>query len=311
MDMRQVSIAAILTSGLICCHTFAAKAQEPQTALAHIKYEFVHLDDTNFRDNPRKEEMMLYIGQDAVMYNSFTLAATLEKLKEDMEKRTGIAAGNTGQRNGTGQSSVFINAPNMSNETLYLFPEAGKAFVVNRLGTTTYIIPHRFPNIEWQINEAVREIGGYSCQQATGTFGGRQYTAWFTTELPFPYGPWKLQGLPGLILEAEDSTGEVMFRYAGFDIQEGSGIEIALPEDAVTTTAKDFAKAKAAFDKNPMANALRNAETPRGANTQRKMVLKDQSGRELSPEEFNAIREMAMKEGKIKQLNNPLELEDK
>lgn len=285
-----------------CCsigHPFCGHAQESDVALAHIKYEFVHIDDTNFRDNPRREDMMLYIGEHTTLYNSFTLAATLENMKKDMAGK---------QQAG---SRFFVNSPNMSNEALYLFPQESSAFIVNKLGTSTYIIPQEYPRIDWQIGEKAKEIGGYQCQQAIGTFGGRTYTAWFTTELPFPYGPWKLHGLPGLILEAEDAKQEVIFRYAGFDKEADGTIALELPKDAVTTTAMEFAKAKTAFDKNPTANALRNIDVPPGANVQRKIVMKDQNGRELSPEEFNAMREMAMKEGKIKKPNNPLELPHK
>jgi len=295
MRTKSYLISIVLASCTIC-HPSDSHAQESDVALAHIKYEFVHVDDTNFRDNPRKEDMMLYIGERTTMYNSFTLAATLEKVKKDLAAKQG--------------GRFFVNSPNISNEVLYLFPRESKAFTVNRLGTSTYIIPQEYPQIDWQIGGETKEIGGYQCQQATGTFGGRHYTVWFTTELPFPYGPWKLHGLPGLILEAADSKQEVVFRYAGFDKESGGDIALALPEDALTTTAKEFAKAKAAFDKNPTANALRNIDVPAGANVQRKIVLKDQNGRELSPEEFNAMREMAMKDGKIKKTNNPLELGD-
>lgn len=290
----------------LTCLTTAGRAQEADAALAHIKYEFVHIDDTNFRDNPRKEEMMLYIGQQSTMYNSFTLAITLEKMKKDMEEKQQTEGAKVNARNG--MNRFFVGSPNISNEMLYFFPPAGKAFLTDRLGTSTYIIPQEYPQIDWQIDEETKTIGGYQCQQATGTFGGREYTAWFTTELPFPYGPWKLHGLPGLILEAEDSRKEVIFRYAGFDKETGAHIEIALPKDAATATAKEFAKAKAAFDKNPMANAMRGVNAPAGAKMERKIVMKDQNGRELTPEEFSAMREMAMKEGKIKRPNNPLEL---
>ncbi len=305
MNTKTSFIAAIL-AGCSVCHVTTGHAQETDAALAHIKYEFVHIDDTNFRDNPRKEEMMVYIGQHASMYSSYTLAVTLEDMKKKFdENQRAVAA-----RQGTVNNSFFISSPNITNETLYLFPQENKAFITDRIGSSSYIITQEYPQIDWQIGEETKEIGGYSCQQATGTFAGRHYTAWFTTELPFPYGPWKLQGLPGLILEAEDSKKEVRFHYAGFDKQEGSGIEIDLPKDAVTTTTKEFAKAKTAFNKNPIANAMRNMNVPPNANVERKIVLKDQSGREMTPEEFNAMREMAMKDGKIKNPNNPLELED-
>ncbi len=300
----------ILSGGSICCYSFSAKAQEGDVVLAHVKYQFVHIDDTNFRNDPHREDMMLYIGKDITLYNSFTLAATLEKMKKDMAEKQPDIADKAGAPNSHNQSRIFVNAPNISHEALYLFHRKNNAAIANTLGMTTYIIPQEYPQIDWEIGTEIKEIGGYQCQQATGSFGGRDYTAWFTTELPFPYGPWKLRGLPGLILEAEDSKNEVVFQYAGFDKEPATGIPLTLPEGAITTTVNEFARAKAAFDKNPMANSLRGIDAPAGANVQRKIVLKDQSGRELSPEEFNAMREMAMKEGKIKKPNNPLELVD-
>jgi GLPGLI family protein len=62
-------------------------------------------------------------------------------------------------------------------------------------------------NFNWKILEDEKKIGIYNCKKAITTFRGRTYTVWFTNEIPIPYGPWKLNGLPGLILSAEDSEG--------------------------------------------------------------------------------------------------------
>lgn len=65
--------------------------------------------------------------------------------------------------------------------------------------------------INWQFSSETKKIGNYDCNKATCTFRGREYTAWYATEIPVPFGPWKLQGLPGLILEAYDINQEIYF----------------------------------------------------------------------------------------------------
>ena len=51
----------------------------------------------------------------------------------------------------------------------------------------------------WVIKEDIKNILGYKCQLATMTFRDRNYSAWFSPELPNG-GPWKYDGLPGMIL---------------------------------------------------------------------------------------------------------------
>lgn len=67
------------------------------------------------------------------------------------------------------------------------------------------------PQIDWEIAEQTDTIAGYRCLAAEGDFGGRRWKVWFAPEIPLPYGPWKLGGLPGLILRAEDSRGDYLF----------------------------------------------------------------------------------------------------
>lgn len=277
--------------------TGASFAQEHAHALASISYDFIHVTDTNHREHPRKESMILYMAEVGSVYKSRTLALKLAEMQKEMgEEFTSRNA----------KKQVFFNAPNVSSSELFLFPQKQEIAMVDKIGPTDYLISEVYPMINWKIKNQTRTIGGYNCQQAVGEFGGRTYIAWFTEEIPLPFGPWKLHGLPGLILQASDTSGEVQFNYAGFKKEQEQLFSIVLPAGAQRTTMDDFNKAKAAFEKNPLSN-MRNM-APANANT--KIVLKDQSGRQLSGDEARAMIESRAQEKK-KQINNPLELDKK
>lgn len=89
-----------------------------------------------------------------------------------------------------------------------------------------YLIRDEAPAIQWQIAAGKKQIGGYNCTRATAVFRGRSYEAWFTPDIAVSAGPWKLGGLPGLILEAADTGKEVIFRF--------QAIQMPNPDAAIT-----------------------------------------------------------------------------
>lgn len=68
--------------------------------------------------------------------------------------------------------------------------------------TRKIIIKDTLHNLKWELSESNNDsvILGYKCQKATAKFRGRIYEAFFTTEIKTNAGPWKFNGLPGLIL---------------------------------------------------------------------------------------------------------------
>ena len=73
------------------------------------------------------------------------------------------------------------------------------------------------PKINWEIEKETKKIGVFMCKKATTNFRGRDYTAWFTIEVALPFGPWKLNGLPGLILEAYDTNKNVYWYFKNIE----------------------------------------------------------------------------------------------
>ena len=73
--------------------------------------------------------------------------------------------------------------------------------------------------ISWELLPQTKNITSFKCQKARGNFRGRTYTVWFTNDIPVSMGPWKLNGLPGLILEATDSSNQFQFFAEKIELQ--------------------------------------------------------------------------------------------
>ena len=67
------------------------------------------------------------------------------------------------------------------------------------------------PLFNWQIGTETATVCGYECFKATCHWRGRDFTAWFTPDIPVEYGPWKFGGLPGLIMKVSDDDGIYVF----------------------------------------------------------------------------------------------------
>lgn len=125
-----------------------------------------------------------------------------------------------------------------------------KTFFKDRIGRDVYTYEEDRP-INWKISSETMKIGEYKVQKAETDFGGRKWTAWFTTDLPYQDGPYKFGGLPGLIVKVEDDKGEYSFdlmknyRIADFPSMNQFG-------NTIKVKRADFAKQQKKFMEDPM-----------------------------------------------------------
>jgi len=101
-----------------------------------------------------------------------------------------------------------------------------------------FIVRDNWVTISWELLDEEEIIAGYTCRKAIGNFRGRQYTAWYAPDLKNPYGPWKLFGLPGLILEAHDK--EKVFRMTATAISWTDTTTISEPFEPEIKTLEEY-----------------------------------------------------------------------
>lgn len=91
----------------------------------------------------------------------------------------------------------------------YVFSDANTNLLTyfSKFGDEQCYYTEPLDEMQWEICDSTATISGYECTAAKSNYHGREWTAWFTTEIPIPFGPWKFHGLPGLILKAEADGG--------------------------------------------------------------------------------------------------------
>lgn len=63
----------------------------------------------------------------------------------------------------------------------------------------------------WKLIDEYKIINTINCKKAEVSFKGRNWIAWYSPEIPLPYGPYKFAGLPGLIIKITDEKGDYDF----------------------------------------------------------------------------------------------------
>lgn len=166
--------------------------------------------DTLDRDNDFRETVMaLRIGESISMFYSVPRMQfdSLYYANRDLERRLWheAAMNKKPSPGGLEKESVYKN-----------YPE-GKITMFNQFATMNWRCVEDWQVPEWTLCDSVKVVLEYTCQLATCDYRGRKWHAWFSPEIPVSEGPWKLCGLPGLILEAYDDHND--YHYTAFSLR--------------------------------------------------------------------------------------------
>lgn len=156
------------------------------------------LDSTNL-DESKSEYMLLFTGDDLSKFSS-----------------RAITLANPIVRNG--------NTAHTSREAVTDFQyvilkhrSENKLFFTRTISRDQFYYTQEMNQFEWEILPEKKKIKDFEVQKAKTSFAGRDYIAWFTSEIPISDGPYKFSDLPGLILELEDTQQHYVFEFFGLE----------------------------------------------------------------------------------------------
>ncbi len=185
------------------------------------QYQFLHLNDT-LTQKADNDLLILQIGQNtskcfSYYSNQVDSIYALPNYDEIMKSKLNYAF-----------SKQEINSNDYPHKRtkayIYKNYPSGKMTVTDGLSLQDFIYEDKLNSQEWEIEDSIKTVLNYTCQQAKCDFRGRQWTAWFASEIPVADGPWKLCGLPGLIMEAYDENNHYHFTIIGLEQIEGTPI---------------------------------------------------------------------------------------
>ena len=238
------------------------------------------IDSTN-SESIQNETMVLFIGDKISRFSSESqyIADSIKEAYKDRER--------TQQSFNEMRSKMPMSALNF-----YVFKRQNSAQVsfTEKIVKDNYRYIQDIDDLNWEILPETKEVAGFVAQKAKASFSGRDYTAWFTTEIPISEGPYKFRGLPGLILKISDNNDYYNFKLNGFkELNDEISIEFE-PEDYLEVSREKFLEIKQEYAENPFIK-MENSGITMGFQPGQKEKLLREHREELKKE------------------NNPIELE--
>lgn len=171
-----------------------------------ITYKLEYVKDVTKPDLKSDDQLVLLIGDNTTKFYSESVISGMNVIEDYFAKNSGKTSYPNELLQDGSPYEIYQNYPTSARSTtIYL----------GDMLTDHFIIEEDMTKMEWQIGAEEQEINGYKCRKATTSFRGRDYIAWFTSDIPLSYGPWRFAGLPGLILKVSDSQNHYSWECIG------------------------------------------------------------------------------------------------
>lgn len=148
----------------------------------------------------QKSQLYIDLKKDKTVWvdNTSTRIENYDKKKEQPKKED--------ERHADNVIEVSLGRTIPNDYILYDYKNK-KVEIIEDLGKKVFSVPDTFNELKWDLQKESKTVNGIECFKASTTFRGNNWDVWYAPSLPYSYGPWKLHGLPGLILEMKSTDG--------------------------------------------------------------------------------------------------------
>ncbi len=191
----------------------------------NVKIEYIHVVGEDSRQSPQYH--CLYLNENASYY-------LIKQLEDDTPPLSQVQ-----KKDGSLEYKVVLK--NEGDYGVYNDRRSGEMTAKIPLFDEMFLVEEKTPAITWSLTGQSKSIASHECYEAVGSFRGRTYSAWFTTDIPVSAGPYKFGGLPGIILEVVDKEG--MFKWYCKSIRIPSQEEMLIvrePQEGTVISFPDF-----------------------------------------------------------------------
>ena len=191
MIMKIYAFCITFMLSLLSC--FGQETHIIEPSILEISYHTKYLN--------KHDDFALRVGKNVSEYFSYH-TLRFDSLGSNPETALAIINEQIEAARNDNKTTHKVGSPGR-RDYIYRNLEEGKTSTYTQVWSSHYRIVEDIPTQEWVICEdSTRKIIGLNCTMATTHFRGRDWKVWFCEEIPLPLGPWKLGGLPGLILAA-------------------------------------------------------------------------------------------------------------
>lgn len=285
--MKKIIIA---TLSFFCIFNYAQNQR--------FSYEYKFVVDSLEKDKVETEIMLLNVFSKGSQFYSKATAESDSAMNAEILKQVSSGTNHINLK-GTVRSGKVRHQVEKS------YPEYKVDYFI-KLGGEEYLV-NDIRKQDWKISPDKEKIGTFMTQKATCTYAGRNWTAWFTTEIPIQDGPYKFHGLPGLIVKIEDQSKSHSYELKGVQkMDENAAFKSFKDKERYSALIildhKKFKKAYLDYRADPN-KAARNM-----MNSGMKFSMKDASGNPVDMNKMMKDREKKQIEANKKN-NNLLELD--